>query len=60
MFSPKIITESGDLGRDRYGFVKYNLRFVHKEIFLPLGTRFGVMTKQYVIKPETKQLLRRQ
>jgi hypothetical protein len=30
---------------------------VHEEILLPGRTRFGVMAKQNVIKPETQKLL---
>ena len=31
---------------------------VHKEVLAPLGPRFGVMAKQYVIKAEPQKLLR--
>ena len=33
---------------------------VHEQIFLPFGTRLGVVAEQYVIETETQKLLRRQ
>src|SRR6185369_781004 len=33
---------------------------VHEQIFLPFGTRLGLVTKQYVIETEPQKLLRRQ
>jgi len=45
------------LSRDFYVFFQ---NIVHKEIFLPFGTRFGVVAEQDVVESETQQFLRSQ
>ena len=41
-------------------FLFFLVRVVHEQVLLPLRTRFSVVTKQYVIESQPKQLLRRQ